>query len=149
VALNGLVQTDGSAYPGFTGAAVVDANGALVGIVAENRPGNGGFVVPAADLSRLVETLVTQGSPKRAWLGVSTRPAGGQGLALLSVDVPSPAATAGWLTGDLLVSLADRPLKDPSALVEILATLVPQQTVAARLLRNGQVLDLPVVLGGL
>lgn len=148
VVLGGLIQTDGSAYPGFTGAAIVDPNGALVGFVAENRPGNGGFVVPSSDLAKLIETLVTSGSPKRAWLGVSTRPAGGQGLVLLGVDAPSPAATAGWLTGDLLVSLADQPLKDPATLVEVLATLVPGQTAPARLLRNGQVLDLPVVPGG-
>lgn len=148
IALKGLLQIDGPAYPGFTGAAVVDSEGHLVGFVAENRSGNGGFVVPAADLARLVETLVTAGSPKQAWLGVSTRPTGGQGLILLGVDSGSPAAEAGWQAGDLLVSLAGRPLKESGDLVQTLADLVPGQQVSARVLRNGDVLDLPVVPGG-
>ena len=148
VTLEGFFQTDGSPWPGFTGAAVVDSEGQLLGFVAENRPGNGGFVVGAADLARLVEPLIRTGSPKQAWLGVSTRPAGGQGLALLGVDDGSPADRAGWKPGDLLVSLAGQPLKDPSDLVSVLAGLQPEVQVAARLLRGGEVHDKPVTPGG-
>jgi len=144
VTLKGFFQTDANPYPGFTGAAVVDTDGALVGFVAENRPGNGGFVVSAGDLARLVAPLIQSGSPKQAWLGVSTRPAGSQGLVLLGVDGGSPAAKAGWKTGDLLLALAGQSLKDPSDLVRVLASLVPDVEVAARLLRDGEVHDWPV-----
>jgi len=141
-------QTDGAAWPGFTGAVVVDASGALVGWVADNKPGNGGFVLSADDLARVVEPLIQSGSPKRAWLGVSTRPAGGQGLALLAVDGGSPAALAGWKAGDLLVSLDGQALKEPSDLVRVLGGLTPDRQVAARLLREGEVLDLAVTPRG-
>jgi S1-C subfamily serine protease len=141
-------QTDGSAWPGFTGAAVVDASGALVGWVVDNQPGNGGLIVSAADLARLVEPLIKSGSPKRAWLGVSTRPVGGQGLALLAVDEGSPAEQAGWKAGDLLVSLDGQALKDPADLVRVLGGLTPDQKVTARLLREGEVLDLAVTPRG-
>ncbi len=141
-------QTDGSAWPGFTGAAVVDVSGSLVGWVVDNKPGNGGFIVSSDDLSRLVEPLIRSGSPKRAWLGVSTRPAGGQGLALLAVDNVSPAAAAGWKAGDLLVSLSGQALKEPADLVRVLGGLSPDQQVPARLLREGEVLDLPVTPKG-
>jgi S1-C subfamily serine protease len=141
-------QTDGSAWPGFTGAAVVDASGALVGWVVDNKPGNGGFVVSSGDLARLVEPLIRSGSPKRAWLGVSTRPAGGQGLVLLAVDEGSPAEAAGWKGGDLLVSLSGQALKEPADLVRVLGSLTPDQKVPARLLREGEVLELAVTPRG-
>lgn len=144
VGLEALFQTDGNPWPGFTGAAVVDSEGAFVGLVAENRSGNGGFVVPGPDLARLVEVLLKDGSPQRAWLGVSTRPGGGQGLSLVGVDEASPAWTAGWRSGDLLISLAGRPLQEPSDLVSVLAHLVPGTEVEARLLRQGEVFRWPV-----
>lgn len=148
VVLDQFFQTDGNPWPGFTGAAVVDSEGRLVGFVAENKAGNGGFVVGAADLERLADSLVQSGSPRQAWLGVSTRPAGGQGLALLNVDQGSPAEKAGWRAGDLLVSLAGHALKEPSELVGVLAGLKPEVEVSARLLRDGQVHDKPVTPGG-
>lgn len=148
VTLDALIQTDGLAHPGFAAAAVVDSEGRLVGFVAENRSGNGGFVVAAGDLTRLVGQLVSSGSPRQAWLGVSTRPGGGQGLVLLTVEQGSPAEAAGWKAGDLLVSLAGTPLKDPSGLVQVLAGLVPGTEVPARILREGEVLSQPVTPGG-
>ena len=146
--VDSFFQTDGSAWPGFTGAAVVDAAGSLVGWVVDNKSGNGGFVVSSADLARLVEPLIRSGSPKRAWLGVSTRPAGGQGLVLLAVDGGSPAEQAGWKPGDLLVSLAGQPLKEAADLVRVLGGLVPGESSAARLLREGEVLELSVTPRG-
>ena len=148
VVLDEFFQTDGNPWPGFTGAAAVDSDGRLLGFVTENRAGNGGFVVGAVDLARLVETLVQNGSPRQAWLGVSTRPGGGQGLVLLSVDNGSPADRAGWKTGDLLVSLAGEAFKEPSDLVAVLAGLQPDREVPARILRDGQVHDKPVTPGG-
>jgi S1-C subfamily serine protease len=120
----------------------------LVGWVVDNKPGNGGFIVSSGDLARLVEPLIQSGSPKRAWLGVSTRPAGGQGLVLLAVDEGSPAEQAGWKAGDLLVSLAGQALKEPADLVRVLGGLTPDQQAPARLLREGEVLDRPVTPRG-
>ena len=148
VSLTGFFQTDGNPYPGFTGAAVIDHEGALVGLVTENHEGNNSFVVSAGDVARLVEPLWKGGSPKQAWLGVSTRPAGGQGLALAGVEEGSPAHHAGWQQGDLLVSLAGQALKEPGDLVRTLAGLQTGVEVPARLLRDGAVHDRPVTPGG-
>lgn len=144
VALKSFFQTDANPYPGFTGAAVVDSGGALVGFLSENRAGNGGFVVSATDLERLVAPLVKSGSPKKVRLGVSTRPAGSQGLVLLGVDRGSPADLAGWKKGDLLLSLAGQTLQEPSELIRVLAGLEPDVQVPARLLRDAEVHDWPV-----
>jgi len=148
VTLGALVQTDGPSFPGFTGAAVVDSEGALVGLVANNHGGNGGWIVPVADLKPMADALVANGSPQRAWLGVSTRPSGGQGAVLVGVEEGSPADKAGWKTGDLLVRLADQVIKEPGDLIRVLAGLAPGAQVPARLVRDGEVKDLPVAPGG-
>jgi S1-C subfamily serine protease len=148
VTLGALIQTDSTAFPGFTGAAVIDADGALLGLVANNHGGNGGWIVPVADLKRMADGLVSSGSPQRAWLGVSTRPSGGQGAVLVGVEGGSPAERAGWKTGDLLVRLADQPVKEPGDLLRVLAGLVPGAEATARLVRDGEVKDLRVVPGG-
>ena len=120
----------------------------LIGWVVDNKSGNGGFVVSSGDLARLVDPLIKSGSPKRAWLGVSTRPAGGQGLVLLAVDSGSPAEQAGWKAVDLLVSLDGQALKEPADLVRVLGSLTPDQKVPARVLREGEVLELAVTPRG-
>lgn len=146
VTLQALLQTDGGAFPGFTGAAVINAEGSLVGFVAENSPGNSGFVVAVADLKAQVEKLQASGSPRPVWLGVSTRP-GGQGLVLVSVESGSPADRAGWKGGDLLVQLAGTALREPDDLVRVLAGLEAGVEASAKLLRDGALLDLPVTPG--
>ena len=148
VQLESFFQTDANPWPGFSGAAVVDSEGNLVGFVVENKPGNSGFIVSAQDLNRLVEVLLKEGSTQKAWLGVATRPAGGQGLVLLSVEANSPAAKADWKPGDLLISLDGTPLKSPSELEGVINRLKPQGEVPAKILRDGQVHERPIVPGG-
>jgi len=144
VKLSGLVQTDGNEWPGFRSAAVIDAEGHLVGLVAENRSGNDGFVVLASDVDERVQALEKGGSVRPARLGVSTRPAGGQGLLLHDVEKGSPAEAAGWARGDLLLQVAGQKLVSPQDLVNVLETLTPGTSVSAKLVRGGEVYDWPV-----
>lgn len=147
VPLDHLVQTDGTAFPGFWGAAVVDPEGRLVGIVAGEGGGNQGFVVPFAELKARVEALEA-GRLVRPWLGVSTRPAGGQGLVLLGVEDGSPAARAGWQAGDVVLALGPTVLRRPSDLVEALGRLTVGVEVGAKLLRDAVLIEKPITPGG-
>ncbi len=143
------LQTDGNAYPGFSGATVVDPEGRLIGMVAENRSGNAGFVVPVDDLTRHIELLVTKGTRRRPYLGINTRPSGtDQGLAITEVETGSPAELAGWRAGDLLLSLATTPVSHPMQLARKIAELETGVAVEAKLLRGGQIHTLAIVPGG-
>ena len=145
----GHFQTDGGAFPGFSGAAVLDPEGKLLGLVTENRHGNGGLVTTVAELAGLVVQLQTSGSRRKAYLGVNTRPAGTeQGLSLTEIEADGPAAKAGLQAGDLLLSLAGETVAHPLQLVNVLASLAAGQTVEAKILRSGAVVTLSVVLGG-
>jgi len=129
------LQTDGAAFPGFGGAALVAPSGRLAGVVAAEGPGNRGWAIPAERARALVEALVAKGFPSRAWLGVSTLPIevpevlkalmGGRDEAVMVVGVEagSPAAKAGLLPGDILSDLGGKPVEAPEGFREAIAGL--------------------------
>ncbi len=147
--LDNHLQTDGNAYPGFSGAAVVDPEGRLIGMVGENRSGNAGYIVPIADLAGHIELLLSKGTRQRPYLGINTRPSGtDQGLALTEVEAGSPAEKAGWKAGDLLLSLASKTVTHPMQLAREIAKLETGVSVEARVLRGGEIHALAIVPGG-
>lgn len=104
---------------GSSGGPVVDASGGLVGINT-HRPGDGLYLAIPADqaLAERVEALSRGESPRRRRLGVSLVPppvarrmragvglAPREGLLVRDVDPEGPAAAAGMLPGDLIVSV--------------------------------------------
>lgn len=148
VPLTAHFQTDAAAYPGFSGAVLLDPDGHLIGWLASNQGGNRGFALSAADLDQLGQALLDNGTRQRAYLGVNLRPVPGtKGLSLVSLEPDSPAAQAGWQTGDLLLSLAGTTLDHQRAFQTVIASLRPGHRAPARLLRGDQVLDLPITPG--
>jgi S1-C subfamily serine protease len=114
-------QTTASAFPGFAGAAVIDAAGALVGVVAENEDGNGGWALGAVAWNSLVEDLLRDGSLRPYRLGLGLMPvvlapaqaklAGrGEAALVISVRPGSPAEAAGFLLGDIVLEADGRPI---------------------------------------
>jgi Trypsin-like serine proteases, typically periplasmic, contain C-terminal PDZ domain len=119
-------QTSSSPFPGFAGAALLDAEGALVGVIAENKPGNWGFVIGARAWDELAAGMLTAGARPRPKLGVSLMPArldgeqaraAGRDRAALVVQVRpgSAAQRAGVLVGDILLELGGKALDADAA----------------------------------
>lgn len=158
VPVSGHFQTDGQAFPGFEGAAVVDTAGKLLGVVAANGDGNEGWSLPGAEWLRLVAVLVEEGSWRRPWLGLSLmatalapaqREAVGQANALVVNAVPAggPAAQAGIVPGDLLLTLDGNALGDAEeccgkSRAPRLPPIAVGKECVVTLLRGGQKLDL-------
>jgi S1-C subfamily serine protease len=158
----GLVEqylcTDATPYPGFSGGALVDARGAVLGILTTGLLGGVAVAVPAALAWRLADTLAREGHVPRGWLGVGTQPvrlppaqrAGRpQEAALLVVEIvrDSPAERGGLLLGDLLVSLDGRPLAEAAELQALLAGQRAGRTVTVEVVRGGALVTLAVTLG--
>jgi S1-C subfamily serine protease len=121
--IESIFQLDGSAFPGFTGAAVVSTEGKLIGMVAENAEGNDAWVLPLAGLDELVGDLKEHGSWKRAWIGVGLMPvrldeaqaesAGqDQALVITRVEESGPGKAAGLRVGDLLLAMGGKALRN-------------------------------------
>ncbi len=149
------IQTDGASFPGFSGAALVAPDGKLAGFVASDRSGNRGWALPAARAAALAAKIAERGFPGRAWLGVSTVPVeaprgyealfgDGRKVALLvaGLEAGGPAAAAGILVGDLLVSVGGMTTASPGELRAALDTARPGEALAVKLLRSGAALSL-------
>jgi S1-C subfamily serine protease len=156
--LDRYLQTDVVMYPGFSGGPLVSASGEFIGLNTSALLRGVSLVVPATTLRSVVETLLTKGRISRGYLGVGAQPARlpdalakqlnqETGLLLVSVEPGGPADKAGLLLGDVLVGIANEPVRH---LDDLLAALTPDRvgtTVAARIVRGGQLQNIQIVVG--
>jgi putative serine protease PepD len=138
-----VIQTDAAINPGNSGGPLIDSQGRVIGINSQIATGgNGdanvgiGFAIPIATARQELAALEHGGSVQHAFLGVGTVP--GKGGALVQrVQRGSPAAHAGLRPGDMIVSLAGRPVRDPSALAAAVNAHKPGETVTVGYVRHG------------
>ncbi len=100
---------DASIYPGNSGGPLVNLNGEVVGI-NEISFGIAG-AIPASLAKNVVRQLIDNGKVTRSWIGIEVQPLlesydGEVGALVSGVIDGSPAADAGFLSGDILVHFA-------------------------------------------
>lgn len=100
---------DAPIYPGNSGGPLVNLKGEVVGI-NEISFGIAG-AIPASLAQDVVGQLVDNGKVTRSWIGIEVQPLlesyeGKAGALISSVIDGSPAADAGFLSGDILVRFA-------------------------------------------
>lgn len=145
-------------FPGFSGSLVVNLAGQALGLATAGPIRGTAVVVPAATLTRVMQTLQSSGKMKRGFLGVSTYPvrvppaqaqALGHTTALLVVGVQpgSPAEAGGLLLGDALLSLDGQPLHHAQELLALLDEEKVGTEVTLRLVRAGSPLELRCRIG--
>ena len=159
-----MVQTSAAINPGNSGGALANLSGKVIGVPtlaasagAAAAPGLG-FAIPSNTVKLIVPQLVAQGKVTkagRAALGVSVTDGydfsgAAIGALLTAVRPGGPAAQAGLVAGDLVVSLAGQPTPTASALQSVLATLKPGAKVTVKAVKvDGSQLSAVVVLGDL
>lgn len=155
-----LLNTDANLYPGFSGGPLVDMAGRLVGL-ANLTFGRGQAVALGVPiLEHVVQTLLTQGTVSRGYLGVSSqavslpetlRSALGltqeRALLIVQVQTGGPAEQGGLLLGDILLGLGEQAVEDVDTLRRRLRSTPAGQTVALSVARGGQRQSLNVTLG--
>jgi S1-C subfamily serine protease len=141
--INHVIQTDAAINPGNSGGPLINTRGQVVGINSQIATGgNGdanvgiGFAIPIATAKHELGALERGGTVQHAFLGVGTVPGNG-GVVVKRVESGSPAAKAGLRKGDLIVSLAGRPIRDPSALAVAVGAHKPGETVTVGYVRHG------------
>ena len=112
-----------------------------------------GLAVPVnATSRRIVAALLAEGRVRRGYLGLVGSPVPlpppladrlGRRRALRVADVPDggPAARAGLLVGDILVSAAGRPVVDAQDLQRLLVDESIDRPLAITVLRSGAMVD--------
>lgn len=123
-----FIQTDAAINPGNSGGALVDMNGALVGINTAifSRSGGSigiGFSIPSNMVNTVVDTAKTGSSKiKRPWLGVELQDvtpdvadslgfARPEGTLIVKLHLQSPLLAAGLRRGDVIVALDDKAIE--------------------------------------
>jgi serine protease Do len=157
------IQTDASINMGNSGGPMFDLNGNVIGInTALYSPTGGnigiGFAIPAEQVRPVIEALRRGARVSRGYIGVSLQPLEddiaesmglpkNQGELIRDVTPGGPAARGGMQQGDVVVTVAGRPVSPD----ESLAYLVSQQPVGSRvpieLIRNGQRQNVTVTVG--
>ncbi len=139
--LPGTIQTSAAINPGNSGGALVDINGAVVGIptlaAVDQQIGGAaagiGFAIPSNDVADFAGQLIRDGkvtNSHRAYLGIQSADVlGAPGVLVYAVVGGGPAAAAGIKAGELITSIAGKPTPDSSTLAVVLAGLQPGQTV--------------------
>jgi len=156
--LDSDVRVDIGLHPGFSGSLLVDAAGGAVGLNTAGLVRSTPTLVPTATIRRVVTALVTHGHLRRGFLGIGTQgvrlPADlaaslGQSSALLIVNVlpDTPAAKAGLILGDALVSLDGHPLRHPGDLLPLLDEERIGREAVLKVLRAGRVEEHRVTVG--
>jgi S1-C subfamily serine protease len=153
-----LLQPDLTLYPGFSGGALVTANGQVVGLNTSGLLRNLTVALPLVTLERVVETLLAHGHMRQGYLGIGSQPVRlpenlavhlGQetGLLISSVEPSSPAGGGGLLLGDILVALGGQPIRLMDDLWAFLNGEVIGREVTAKVVRGGSEIDLKITPG--
>jgi S1-C subfamily serine protease len=134
------------------GGPVLDAAGGLLGI-STLGPRRRVLVIPTATVEGVLDPLLSKGRVDRGWLGLALQPVlvpegmqvearQSRGLMIMGVAKDGPAARAGVLAGDILVTLGGEGVSRPAMVAQRLGPEVVGQLIELRLLRAGRSLSL-------
>ncbi len=147
--LEGLLRSTATTFSGISGAPLIGAAGALLGIVNGSFSKPSAVGVPASKLLEVASALEHGGGLKRGYLGVGVQPVriadDRRALLVNSVEADGPAGAAGVLIGDVLLQLGEQTLERMEDLVTALSKAAGQ-TVQLELWRGGQALNVAVTV---
>ena len=159
-----FIQTDAAINPGNSGGALVDTKGNLIGIntAIYSRSGGNmgiGFAIPINTAKQVMESILTNGSVTRGWIGVEPQnlskelaeslnlPKDTTGVLISGVLEGGPADKAGMKPGDVLTQVNDQAVNDVVTLLNRIAQTGPGDEAKINLLRKGKAMTLKVQVG--
>lgn len=155
-----FVRLDLAIYDGFSGSALVEGQGRVLGINTSGLARATALSIPAGTVDRVADELLSHGRVQRGYLGLASQPvripdslrqaldpSPDLGLVVVNVEPGGPADQAGVLLGDVLIALDGAAVRDPA---DVLTTLGPERVgkpLRARLLRGGQPITVSITVG--
>jgi S1-C subfamily serine protease len=146
-AIDQVIRTTAPMHDGFAGGAFLDTDGALIGITTASTIRGLGVVIPSDIAWKTASGLLEHGRVKSGYIGIAgqrvelpeAQRAEGLEEALLVVAVTpgGPAARAGVLVGDVIVSFDGRPIASSDDLLDALTGDRIGKPVTVGILRGG------------
>jgi S1-C subfamily serine protease len=148
--VDAYLQPDGGIPQGFSGSALFDLHGRVLGLNTPALVRGVGLTVPHATLKRVTDELRAHGKIRRGYLGVGVAPVrlskSTHAAVLVAIEPGEPAEKAGFIVGDVLLSLDGATIEGPRELAAHLSDKVELE-VTAKVLRAGKELDVKVKTG--
>ena len=152
-----LIRPDIQLYVGQSGSALVNEQRQVLGINSPALARQAVITIPAQTIRRVVDAILKLGHVPRPFLGLAMQPIpipdparelfpGGaeETLLVTHVEPKAPAAQAGVMVGDVMVSFNGKPVQGVREILHLLRALRIGDTISLSVLRGGTKLDLTV-----
>jgi S1-C subfamily serine protease len=157
--MDSLIRPDIRLYVGQSGSALVSEGRRVLGINSSALARNAVITVPATTIDRVVDAILERGHVPRPFLGAAMQKVPvpeaqrshfaegvAEALLVLHVEAHAPAASAGVLVGDLMVSLDGQLVHNVHEVQHRLSGLKVGTPVAIVVLRGGVRMELTAIL---
>jgi serine protease DegQ len=149
-----FIQTDAAINFGNSGGALIDTNGNLLGINSAIYSQTGGsvgigFAIPVSTAKTVLEAIIKEGAVVRGWIGIETQDitpelaesfglARDKGAIIAGVVRNGPADRAGIRPGDILLTVAGKPVASTAETLNLIAQLPPGQKATMTVMRKNR-----------
>ncbi|OTG81583.1 Do family serine endopeptidase [Acinetobacter sp. ANC 4648] len=157
-----FIQTDVALNPGNSGGPLFNQQGQVVGVNSRIFSGTGGYMglsfsIPIDVAMDVVDQLKKNGKVTRSYLGIMLQDIDRnlaeayklpkpEGSLITQVTPDSPAAKAGFKSGDVIMKYNGSPISRTSELLNYLNRTTPNQTVQLEVLRDDKAKVIAAVL---
>lgn len=172
--LEQVIRTTAPMHEGYSGGALLDTAGALIGVTTAMSIRGSHVVIPTSGAWQAAAAVLAHGRVRRGYLGIAGQPvvlpawqrpsaegaasdkegsgapadaSGARGVLVVAVTDGGPSAAAGVLVGDVLMTLNGQRLTSPDDLLELLVGNLVGQSAVLGLLRGGRPIDVTVSVG--
>ena len=152
--IESFIQTDAAVNQGNSGGALVNMQGEMIGVITAIASTTGAysgyaFAVPSKIVKKITDDLLKYGKVQRAFLGIQIAGIDEQvqkkfqlknknGIFVAKVDPKSGAADSGILSGDIILKIGDKDIKNLADLQEEISQYSPGDAIKIRLMRENQ-----------
>ncbi len=155
-----FIRPDLNLYPGFSGGALLGADGAVLGLNTSGLLRGKPITIPSSTLARVAEEIAWKGHVTQPYVGLVLQPVqipeslqkkagvnATSGLLVMHMEPGGPADAAGTLLGDILVEMDSRTFDDLEDLHDALHAKGAGNEVQATLIRGGQKVQITIKIG--
>ncbi|BAU64116.1 2-alkenal reductase [Stanieria sp. NIES-3757] len=161
-----FIQTDAAINPGNSGGPLLNAQGEVIGVntaIIRNAQGLG-FAIPIDTARNIAEELIAKGKVDHPFLGIQMAAitpelkeqlksnqnldlTANRGILIVNVVPNSPAQRAGLQSGDVIQSINQKAVQDPSEVQQIVEETPIGKQLLMNLERDGKTINLNVQVG--
>jgi S1-C subfamily serine protease len=159
-AIDRFIRPDLTMYPGFSGSALIDSGGQVLGINTAGLRRGACITIPPATVNRVVEELLAKGHIARPYLGLAMQPiripeslktklnlTNETGLLVVDVEPNGPAEQAGLMVGDILLGFAGGAPEELFGFRQRLQSTQIGEKVELSIVRGGARSSIVVIVG--